>query len=131
MKVPTSSCMGLSTSGHTYTSSKVVLTIPPPTSIMSHHLPSGHPILPPTHCWRRTFFILLISNPNGGASVPPLILPAYPPVLPYSLTYAVPSLVSIHIYLIILILSLGPNEASTVFILTWIQRKIVTYSSIW
>ena len=66
------------------------------------------------HLGYLPYFFSLVSNPSRGASAPLLILPAYPPVLPYSLPYTAPSLVSTHIYLIRLTFSLGPDVAATV-----------------
>ena len=83
--------------------------------------------------------------------------PLYSPlILQYSptpsLTYTVPSLVSTHMYLISLTFSLGPDEVATVWwlwklvcdlmlftlfqqsrsiFLIWIQRRALTYSSIY
>ena len=72
-----------------------------------------------------TLLFLFVSNPGGGASVPPLILPTYPPYQysPYSPThtYTVPSLLSTHIYLISLTFSLGPDKAATVW---WLQKLV-------
>ena len=50
----------------------------------------------------------------------PYMLHLYP-VLPYSLTYTVPSLVGTHIYLISLTISLGPDEVATVW---WLQKLV-------
>ena len=55
-KIPASTCMGSSTAGHTNTSSKVTLTIPPP-CIMSHHLVPLDTTIPPKLIGRGTFFI--------------------------------------------------------------------------
>ena len=53
------------------------------------------------------------------------LYPTYPPVL---LTYAAPSLVSTHIYLINLTFSLGPDEAATVW---WLQKLVCDLNAIY
>ena len=54
--------------------------------------------------------------------------PHLSPILPYSLTYTAPSLVSTHIYLISLTFSLGPDEAATVW---WIQKHACDLNAIY
>ena len=49
-------------------------------------------------------------------------------VIPFFLTYAVPSLVSTHIYLISLTFSLGPDEAARVW---WLQKLVCDLNAIY
>ena len=95
---------------------------------MPHHPLLDTPQLPPNPWLGGTFFILLVSSPNRGASVLPLILPTFPPVLPYCLTYIAPSLVSTYFYLISLTFSLGPDEAATVW---WLQKLVCDLNAIY
>ena len=77
------------------------------------------------------FSLSLVNIPNGGASVPPLILPTYPQYhyssTPLPPTYTVLSLVSTHNYLIGLTFFLGPDEVATVW---WLQKLVCDINTI-
>ena len=85
--------------------------------------PSAGPPFSPTGHSEGPIFFSLVSIPSGGASVPPLILPTYPPIpsTPLPPVQIAPSLVNTHIYLISITFFPGPDEVATVW---WLKKFI-------